>query len=94
LQLQVPGGYDGSHALSGLQTVYSRDDAIGKIRGWRQIRQSLKLRRDRYKLFVEIVLDHGFLTYDLRGLAGDGFRLLEPILLAKTRVISGPPGIP
>jgi hypothetical protein len=40
------------------------------------------------------VLDHGFLTYDLRGVAGDGFRFFEPILLAKTGVIGRPPGIP
>jgi hypothetical protein len=62
LQLQMPGGAHGGHNFSGLQTVYSRDDAIREIAGWRQIRQSLELRRNGNKLFGEIVLYHGFLT--------------------------------
>jgi hypothetical protein len=73
----MPGGDHRNDARSGLQTVYSGDDAIGEIPGWRQIRQSLELRRDRDKVFVEIVLYHGFLTYDLRGLAGVGFSVFE-----------------
>ena len=76
-----------------MQTVYSGDDAIGKIPRRRQIRQSLQLGRNGDELFVEIMLDHGFLTYDLRGLAGVGFSFFEAFLLAKTGVIGGLPGI-
>jgi hypothetical protein len=73
----MPGGDHWSNALNGLQTVDSGDDAIGKIPGRRQIRQSLELRRDRDKVFVEVMLYHGFLTYDLRGLTGLGFSVFE-----------------
>ena len=48
--------------LNGLQTVYSGDYAIGKIPRWRQVGKSLQLGRNRDEVFIEIMLDHGFLT--------------------------------
>jgi hypothetical protein len=94
LQLQVPGDNHGGHSPSGLQTVDPGNHAIGKTRGWRQVRKSLQLGRNGDEFFVEIVLDHGFLTCELRGLNGGSFSISERILLAKTGVILGPPGIP
>src|SRR5439155_26852419 len=61
VHLEVPGGGHGRDP-GGLQTVDTGDYAIGKIPGGRQIRQSLQLRRNGDEFFVEIVLDHGFLT--------------------------------
>jgi len=58
----VPGGENRGHGPGGLQTVYSGDDAIGKAARRRHIGQSLQLGGYRNEVFVEIVLDHGFLT--------------------------------
>jgi hypothetical protein len=62
VQLEVPRGGERSYSPSGLQTIDARDHTIGKIPGWRQIRQSLELRRNRYEFLGKIVLYHGFLT--------------------------------
>ena len=61
MQLEVPGDGNGSD-LGRLQTVDTGDYAIGKIPRGRQVGQSLQLGRNGDEFFVEIVLDHGFLT--------------------------------
>src|SRR5205823_788610 len=76
MQLEVPGDGNGSD-LGRLQTVDTGDYAIGKIPRGRQVGQSLQLGRNGDEFFVEIVLDHGFLTSSLTGLVRESFMVFR-----------------
>jgi len=87
VQLQMPGGEYRSHSLSGLQAVDSGYYAIGKIPRRGQVGKSLQLGRNGDEFFGEIVLDHGFLTCELRGPNAGSFSISSEFCSQKQRVI-------